>query len=92
MSKCNLSADHLMRVADIAKSISAIEKMEMFLNYAKYEKIDMDKTSQDELDSLIKAFDCGVGSGVLWLFNKLGSEAIGLFDKSEKNDDGSTTD
>lgn len=36
----------------------------------------------------MKAFDSGVYSGVLWLLKELSAEAIELFDKNEKEDDG----
>lgn len=46
MSKCNLSADQLTRAADIVRNIYAIDKMEMFLNYAEYKKIDIDEKKE----------------------------------------------
>ena len=88
MSKYNLSADQLMRASNIARCVNILEKTKMFLTYANYRRIDIDETNKKEVSQLMNAFDCGVESGILWLLKELGAEAIELFDKNEKEDDG----
>lgn len=72
--------------ADIVRNINSIDKMEMFRIYTDIIRTDTE-TSEDKIDSLVEAVDNCFGSGILWLFNKLGAEAFELFDKNEKEDD-----